>query len=171
MPDTSVDSRQFRDVMGRFATGVTTITVAVDQQRRGMTANAVASLSLHPPLLLVCVDRNSSMHAIFEVAEAFAVNVLAADQRAVSDFFAGRSGVRDTTDPMGGHPYHHGPLGSPILDGALAWVECRVSERYAGGDHTIIVGRVESMELTREDAEPLLFYSGRYRSIDGEIAI
>ena len=171
MPEISIDSRQFRVVMGRFATGVTTITVAVDQQRRGMTANAVASLSLHPPLLLVCVDRNSSMHGIFEVAEAFAVNVLAADQRAVSEFFAGRSGVRGATDPMGGYPYHHGPLGSPILDGTLAWVECRVSERYAGGDHTIIVGRVESMEVTRPDAGPLLFYSGRYRFIDGEIEI
>ena len=171
MPETSIDSRQFRDVMGRFATGVTTITVAMGHQRRGMTANAVASLSLHPPLLLVCVDRSSSMHRLLEVANGFGVSVLASDRRTASDFFAGRSGVRDATDPMGGHPYHHGPLGSPILDGSLAWVECRVSERYAGGDHTIIVGRVESMDVTRADAEPLLFYSGRYRSIDGEIEI
>lgn len=166
MPDASIDSRLFRDVMGRFATGVTAVTVALDGRRRGMTANAVTSLSLHPALVLVCVDRNSAMHSLFEVAEAFAVNILAQDQRAAAEFFAR---LKDASDPMGGYAYRNGALGSPILEEALAWVECRVSERYVGGDHTIIVGRVEAMAITRPEAGPLLFYAGGYHSIGGSI--
>ena len=165
MPEPSIDSRQFRDVMGRFATGVTVVTVAVDHQRRGMTANAVASLSLHPPLLLVCVDRNSSIYPLMEVAGAFAVNILAAGQRPIAEFFASGFGE----DPMGGYLYRDGALGSPLLAGALAWVECRVSERYSGGDHTIVVGRVDSLAAASAGVSPLIFYSGSYRAIDGAV--
>ena len=166
MPDAPIDSRVFRDVMGRFATGVTAVTVALDGRRRGMTANSVASLSLHPPLLLVCIDHSSAMHSLFEVAEAFAVNILAEDQHGPAEFFAR---LKDASDPMGGYANHPGALGSPILDQALAWLECRVSERYAGGDHTIIVGRVESMAITRPEVGPLLFYAGGYRAIGGAV--
>ena len=109
MQDQLIDSREFRNVMGRFATGVTVVTVRVGDQRRGMTANAVTSLSLHPPMLLVCVDRNATMHPLFEVADTFAVNILAADQKSMSDFFARHS---DASAVLGGFPYRDGAFGA-----------------------------------------------------------
>ncbi len=127
------DPRLFRDVMGRFATGVTVLTLNVDNELRGMTANAVTSLSLEPMLLLACVDRKSSTHAMFEQADAFGVNILEAGQRPLSELFA-RHGT--PPEPMGGAAYRLGVLDVPVLDGALAYAECRVRERYEGGDHT-----------------------------------
>ena len=164
MQDHLTDSREFRNVMGRFATGVTVVTVKMGSERRGMTANAVTSLSLHPPMLLVCVDRNASMHPLFEVAESFAVNILAADQKAMADFFARHS---DASAILGGFPYHDGVTVSPLLDDALATVECRISERYDGGDHMIVLGHVEAIHNARPDDEPLLFFGGKYRAIAG----
>lgn len=164
--ETSIDSREFRNTMGLFATGVTVVTARVSHERRGMTANSLTSVSLHPPLLLVCVDQSASMHPILEVAETFAVNILAADQRAVSDVFA-RRGHNDAE--MNGVAYHDAPGGSPVLDGVLAWAECRIEERYSGGDHTILVGRVESIAVERPDAAPLLFFSGSYRALGDSI--
>ena len=166
MPDEIVDSREFRNVMGRFATGVTIVTVKVGDERRGMTANAVTSLSLHPPMLLVCVDKSASMHPFFEVADVFAVNILAADQRQMSDFFARHS---DASGELGGFPYTDGATGVPIMDGALATVECHVAERYAGGDHLIVLGRVAALHNARPDADPLLFFGGQYRAIAGPV--
>ena len=167
MTDTSIDSRGLRNTMGLFATGVTVVTAQYGQQRRRMTANSFTSVSLHPPLLLICVDHSASMHPVLEVAEAFAVNILAADQRAASDAFA-RHGESDTV--MNGIPFHDGPAGSPILDGVLGWAECRVEERYAGGDHTIIVGRVESIAIERPSVDPLVYFAGGYRGLGAPIA-
>lgn len=167
MTEPSIDSREFRNTVGRFATGVTVITAQVHHLRRGMTANSFTSVSLHPPLVLVCVDRSASMHPLLEVADAFAVNILAADQRAVSDVFARRG---DREEVMNDVPFRDGVLGSPILDGVLAWAECRVEERYAGGDHTIVVGRVQSMQIERSEADPLLYYAGGYRTLGGPLA-
>lgn len=166
MSDTSIDSREFRNTVGLFATGVTVVTARVSQQRRGMTANSFTSVSLHPPLLLVCVDHGASMHPVLEVAEAFAINILAADQQPISDAFA-RHG--ENTAVMNGVPFRDGPLGSPLLEGALAWAECRVEARYAAGDHTIVVGRVESIAVERPGGAPLLFFSGRYRALGSAI--
>lgn len=166
MSDVSIDSREFRSTMGLFATGVTVVTARVGQQVRGMTANSFTSVSLHPPLLLICVDRSASMHPLLEVADAFVVNILAADQRPVSDAFARRG---DHDDAMGGMPYRAGALGAPILDGVLAWAECRVEARHAAGDHTIIVGRVEGLSVERPGVDPLLFFSGGYRALGGAI--
>jgi flavin reductase (DIM6/NTAB) family NADH-FMN oxidoreductase RutF len=162
MTDGDVDSREFRDLMGRFATGVTVLTLRSHGAVRGMTANAVSSLSLHPPLLLVCIDQNASSHPLFETADAFAVNILAEDQREASDFFASSG---EKPEPLGDFPHHDGPLGSPILDEAVAWVECEVSERHAGGDHTIVIGRVAQMEIARPEAAPLLFFGGKYHRL------
>ena len=166
MADASIDSRAFRNTMGLFATGVTVVTTQVGHQRRGVTANSFTSVSLHPPLLLICVDRNSSMLPLLEVADAFAVNILGADQRSVSDTFA-RHGESEAV--MMGAPFHDGELGSPILEGVLGWVECRLEERYAAGDHTIVVGRVESMAIERAGADPLLYFTGGYRALGGPI--
>jgi flavin reductase (DIM6/NTAB) family NADH-FMN oxidoreductase RutF len=166
MSEASLDSREFRNTMGLFATGVTVVTARVGHQRRGMTANSFTSVSLHPPLLLICVDHSASMHPVLEVAEAFAVNILAGDQRAASDAFA-RHGEGEAV--MNGVPFHDGPLGSPVLEDVLGWAECRVQERYAGGDHTIIVGRVEAIAIERPGVDPLLYFAGGYRSIGGPV--
>lgn len=157
-----IDSREFRNWGGHFATGVTVLTVQVGNAVRGMTANAFCSLSLHPPLVLVCIQHGVSMHPFFEVAESFGVNVLADDQKPLSDLFAQHG---EHAEPMSGASYRVGNLGAPILDGVLGWAECRVVERYAGGDHMIVVGQVEEMATERPDASPLLFYAGKYRTV------
>jgi 3-hydroxy-9,10-secoandrosta-1,3,5(10)-triene-9,17-dione monooxygenase reductase component len=160
--DTEIDSRRFRDVMGRFATGVTVVTVAHEGVIRGMTANAFSSVSADPAMLLICIDQHSSMYPIFQVAEAFGVNILTEEQEQVSRSFAQRGEKRQE---MGGYPYRFGRLGAPILDGVLAWSECRVEHRYRGGDHIIVVGRVEDMAIERPDAAPLLFFGGQYHAL------
>ena len=157
-----IDSREFRNWSGHFATGVTVLTVQVGNTVRGMTANAFSSLSLHPPLILVCIQHGASMHPMFEVAEAFGVNILAADQKSFSALFAQHG---EHAAPMGGVPYRIGALGVPILEGVMGWAQCRVEARYAGGDHMIVVGRVEEMAAERPEAAPLLFYAGQYRTV------
>jgi len=163
MPD-AADARHFRDVIGRFATGVTVLTVAHNGEARGMTANAFTSVSLVPPLLLVCVGRQASLYPMFESTTTFAVNILTDDQQEISRYFAATGEKRET---MGGDPYRAGRLGSPILDGVLAWAECRIEHRYAGGDHVIIVGHVDQLALEIPEAAPLVFYGGEYRSLLG----
>jgi flavin reductase (DIM6/NTAB) family NADH-FMN oxidoreductase RutF len=158
----AVDSRLFRDVMGSFASGVTVVTLNVDGAPRGMTANAFLSLSLDPPLVIVCVQEAGSMHSLFEAAEAFGVNVLAADQRSISDLFA-KHGIPD--EPMGGFEYRVGDLGVPLLGGVLGYAECRIVDRLAGGDHMIVIGEARNVAFDREDVDPMLFYRGSYREI------
>ncbi len=163
MPDeTEFNSRRFRDVLGHFATGVTVVTINNDGDLRGMTANAVSSLSLDPPLLLVCVQKDASIYEHFDRAEVFAMNVLGSDQEDISNLFASHGGPEE---PLGGLPYHAGPLGSPILEGIVASAECRITGRYDGGDHTIVIGEAASVSLDGADTEPLLFYRGGYRRL------
>lgn len=161
----AIDTREFRNAMGTFATGVTVVSVKYDDIVRGMTANAFLSLSLRPAMLLICVDENASMYPIFQVAEAFSVAILAEDQREVSETFAARG---EKKEAMGGLPYRDGPLGSPILEGVLAWAECRVEARHSGGDHLIVVGRVHDFAVERPEAKPLLFFRGKYHEL-GEV--
>lgn len=156
----AIDQRQYRDVIGRFATGVTVVTFQSDEATRGMTANAVSSLSLDPTLLIVCVEKKASVHAQLEQADAFAVNILAEEQIDIAKAFA-RHGV----EGMQGVPYTIGVTGAPIIDGVLAWFECDIHERLNGGDHTIFVGRVVELSLERPDADPLLFFGGAYHAI------
>ncbi len=163
-PPAEVSAADFRHAMGHFATGVTIVTsIGVDGEPVGTTANAVTSLSLDPPLLLVCFDRSSfTLQAVREHG-AFVVNVLGAPQRHLSANFA-RRGLAATWDDV---RHHAGPTGSPRLDGVLAALECTVHERLPGGDHEIIVGRVREVE-TNANAAPLLFWRGGYGSLLGE---
>ena len=162
-----VDARLYRDAIGRFATGVTVVTVDDGREPRGMTANAVTSVSLDPVLLLVCVAKSARSHEALAAARSFAVNVLAADQREISDYFARSSADAET--PMGGWPYRSGATGAPILEGALTWFDCRVWEWLPGGDHSIVVGEVVDLALERPDDEPLLFHAGSYRRLGGPL--
>jgi flavin reductase (DIM6/NTAB) family NADH-FMN oxidoreductase RutF len=150
---------EYRRLIGCFATGVTVITMAQGREVRGMTANAVTSVSLEPLLLLVCVDKSTITHQFMEESQAFAVNILAEDQEQVSRALA----TRDSEDArrLIGYTYHPGETGSPILDECLAYVECQVTEVLPGGDHSIFIGRVVGGGVQRE-ASPLIFYRGKY---------
>ncbi|HEX4831138.1 MAG TPA: flavin reductase family protein [Trebonia sp.] len=155
---------ELRHAMGHFATGVTVVTsVDADGEPVGTTANAVTSLSLDPPLVLVCFDLASATLKAIEGHGAFAVNVLADRQRQLSANFA-RRGLAATWDGVLHH--RHGPTGSPRLEGVLAAVECTVEHSLPGGDHVIIVGRVQHVEAGGQGT-PLLFWRGDYASLEG----
>jgi flavin reductase (DIM6/NTAB) family NADH-FMN oxidoreductase RutF len=157
-----VSAEEFRQAMGQFATGVTVVT-SVDTEGGpvGTTANAVTSLSLDPPLILVCFDHSSlTLRAIRDHA-AFVVNVLAAPQRHLSANFA-RRGFAAAWD---GVRHRHGPTGSPRLEDVLAVLECTVEHTVPGGDHEIIIGRVRHVEITGNGRAPLLFFRGGYAAL------
>jgi flavin reductase (DIM6/NTAB) family NADH-FMN oxidoreductase RutF len=145
--------------LGRFATGVTVLTVVTPEGRQlGMTANSLASVSLHPPLVSVCVDREAKMHdAILGVRE-FVVNILTSHQEALARRFADEH--EDRFDGVG---YHLSPEGLVLLDGALAHIECQREAQHPGGDHTIVVGRV--IGGATADGRPLLYYRGGYAAL------
>jgi flavin reductase (DIM6/NTAB) family NADH-FMN oxidoreductase RutF len=154
-----IDPSQFRQLLGRFATGVTILTVATPEGRPlGMTANSLASVSLHPPLVSVCVDREAEMHDAILSAPQFVVNVLASPQEALARRFSDKH--EDRFDGIG---YRLSPDGLILLDGALAHVECDRYAQYPGGDHTIVVGRVTGG--TTGDGRPLLYYRGGYAAL------
>ena len=148
----------FRRVLGNFATGVTVITT-LDAERRpaGLTANAFSAVSLTPPLVLVCVDRTSDTHDLIARAGAFAVNVLAADQEAIARRFAEDERARR----FEGIEWRSGSTGAPVLEHALAWLDCELHATADGGDHTIYIGRVRTADA--REGEPLLFVRGAYR--------
>jgi flavin reductase (DIM6/NTAB) family NADH-FMN oxidoreductase RutF len=158
---------EYRETLGTFATGVTVVSAALDDVLHGMTANAFASVSLDPPLVLVCVDQRAWCHDLLAGAKAFAVTVLAADQERESVWFASsrRPSGREQFDPVEWWP---APVtGSPVLTGGIAWLDCRLYETHDGGDHSIFLGEVVDLGIQRE-AEPLLFYDGAYRRIAPE---
>ena len=156
----AIEKSELRRVMGHFATGVTIITTfAPDGKLHGLTANAISSLSLTPPLLLICVDKKSESYPCFEQSKAFTVNVLADDQEDLSRRFA----VSGAPNKFEGVSYRLGANQAPILNGAVAYIECKVVAAHEGGDHTIYIGEVEQAE-TRE-GKPLLFYRGGYRAL------
>ncbi len=161
-----VSAAAFRDAMGHFATGVTVVTSVGDEgEPVGTTANAVTSLSLDPPLVLVCFDLGSSTLRAIRRHGAFAVNVLGHRQHQLSANFA-RRGLAAAWD---GVRHRRGPTGSPRLDGVLAVVECTVEHSLPGGDHEIVVGRVRHVETSGDGVEPLVFWRGSYASLEGQI--
>jgi len=153
----------FRRAMSHFATGVTIIT-AWDAERRptGLTASSFTSVSLHPPLILVCVSQKAQSYPAIKSAGQFAVNILCTGQEAVSRRFA-TAPTASGDEKFVGLGYRPGAFGLPILDEALAAIECTVVQAHAAGDHTIFVAQVEAADC-REDAgrEPLLYFRGKY---------
>ena len=150
----------FRKVAGCFATGVTVVTT---QDREGvpygLTVNSFTSVSLDPPLVLVCLDNGLTGLDIFLESRRFAVNILTKDQQDVSNHFASRG-----TDRSQG-PYAPGETGVPVVTGSMAWFECETVHEYAGGDHVILLAEVKAARLGDPETAPLLFYRGRYRDI------
>jgi flavin reductase (DIM6/NTAB) family NADH-FMN oxidoreductase RutF len=158
-----VSQEEFRRALGGFATGVTVITVARGaDQVHGMTANAFCSVSLEPPLVLVCVDHASDTHPLLLAAPRFGVNVLREDQREVARFFAGAEKNPREAERLGIR-YRFTSRGTPLLDSALAQLDCAVAARHEAGDHTIFVGQVE--EAVATPAAPLLFFAGDYHAL------
>ncbi|HEY1918955.1 MAG TPA: flavin reductase family protein [Streptosporangiaceae bacterium] len=156
----AISANDFRHAMGHFATGVTVVTsVGAAGEPVGTTANAVSSLSLDPPLVLVCFDRSSVTLQAVRSHGAFAVNVLAAPQRHLSANFA-RRGLAAAWDEVRHH--RRGPTGSPRIEGVLAALECTVEHYLPGGDHEIVVGRVHEVEVSDADQAPLVFWRGGY---------
>jgi len=156
-----VDGKEFRRLLGHFAAGVTIITTkSGDDEPYGLTATAFSSVSLEPPLVLVCVDKKSETHPHFGVSGVYGVNFLTSEQVNLSNRFAKSGG-----DKFEGVEWTPGSIGVPLLAGALAHLECRISDTVDAGDHTIFIGRVEAGSVNEGD--PLLHFNGAYRSIGG----
>lgn len=154
-----IDKDLFRAVLGRFASGVTIVTTTdADGRDQGMTVSAFSSLSLNPPLILVCLDHSASVWPAFSTAGHFAINILSASQEALSRRFASKEG--DRFDGVG---FTRAASGVALLDDTLASIECSVTTRVTQGDHAILIGNVESG--TTRDLQPLLYYRGGYASL------
>jgi 3-hydroxy-9,10-secoandrosta-1,3,5(10)-triene-9,17-dione monooxygenase reductase component len=153
----AVDPAHFRSVMGNFATGVTVVTAAGRAGPVGMTANAVASLSLEPLLLLVAFDNTARTLQVVRDTERFGVNVLARGQQDLARLFASKA---PEAAKFAGVP-HEVHDGIPVIEGVLAWVGCRLERLVDGGDHTIGIGAVESAEAG-DDGTPLIWFRGEY---------
>ena len=154
-----IDPDTFRAVLGRFASGVTVVTTRDAAGRdHGITASAFSSLSLTPPLVLICIDRSASVHPVLREARHFVVNMLSSTQEALSRRFAGHDPNR-----FDGVGYQRGSTGVAVLDDVLAYVECRMARHYDEGDHTIFIGEVEAADTG--SARPLLYCRGGYATV------
>jgi len=152
-----------RDLMARFATGVSVVAARHGPLLAGMTANAIASISVDPPLMMASIARKAETHGAIIGSHAFAVSVLADDQQALAECFA-RPTTADKLTGFCGAAWHEAESGSPILEGAIAYFDCRLSARHDGGDHTIFIGEIVAAGY-REDAEPLLWYASAYHRL------
>jgi flavin reductase (DIM6/NTAB) family NADH-FMN oxidoreductase RutF len=164
----SLSPAEFRKAMGCFATGVTIITLDLEGEVHGMTANAFASVSLEPPLLLVCVDQSARTHAHMHAKKRFGINILAERQRVISEYYARPVHIHGSAEEEAGARFDRTAHGTPVLQGALAYLECQLQSAREAGDHTIFIAEVE--EVVVRDGEPLLFFRSRYRKIGEEVA-
>jgi len=155
----SIESAEFRRVLGHFASGVTVITTQHQGQLHGTTVSSFCSLSLDPPQILVCLDRQATIHDLISASEIFGVNVLAEHGETTSRHFA-----RRLSDKFSGISYRLGQLGVPLLEDALATLECRVVACHPGGDHSIFIGEVVSISA-HQHAYPLLFFRSKYNRL------
>jgi flavin reductase (DIM6/NTAB) family NADH-FMN oxidoreductase RutF len=160
----SANQEQFRRAMASFATGVTLVTVDDNGQVHGMTANAFTSVSLDPLLVLVCVDHKAQTHAHLHTRKRFGINVLAEEQRAISEHYAKPDRERAQLPWARFDQTIHG---TPVLHGALAYLECRLKEARDAGDHTIFIAEVEDVVV--RSGRPLVFFQSGYRAIGPEL--
>jgi len=155
----TLDLQGLRNVLGHFATGVTVVTTKDRAGNpHGLTANSFTSLSLDPPLVLVCIDKRVQCYFCFEESRVFAINVLSENQEEVSRRFATKG-----IDKFEGIKWHMGKNDIPLLDGTMGYIECRVVNHYQGGDHTIYIGEVLGAAASGD--RPLIFFKGKYHRL------
>ena len=155
-----ISKEEFRAALSRFPSGVTVVTTKdADGNLHGITVSAFASVSLEPPMVLVCVDKTAGSHDALAESGAFVVNILAEEHESHSDKFAA-----PISDKFDGISYRDGIAESPILENALVALECRLAHAHEGGDHTIFVGEVERAEI--KDGTPLVYWYGDYRKLE-----
>jgi flavin reductase (DIM6/NTAB) family NADH-FMN oxidoreductase RutF len=151
-----VNPDEFRNALSRFASGVTVVTTRDNAGRfHGITVSAFSSVSLEPPLILICIEKATASHQAFHESGIFVVNVLSSEQREVSEHFASPA-----ADKFEGAEHTIGSLDLPVLAGCVATLECRVKNTFDGGDHTIMLASVESTSV--EDGDPLVYFRGTY---------
>jgi flavin reductase (DIM6/NTAB) family NADH-FMN oxidoreductase RutF len=160
---TEPSSDVYRLAVGRLATGVTIVTSRLGDVDHAMTANAVASVSLEPLLLLVCVEREARFHDAIVETGLWGVSILPSTARATADWLATRG--RPLHDQLDRIPTHRGSTGVALLDQSLSTLECESVDAYAGGDHTIVLGRVLTVEISDRPGDALVYYRGRYDSL------
>ena len=159
----TIDPATFRSVLGRFASGVTVVTVRDSQlYDHGMTVSAFCSLSLEPPLVLICIEKSASLHGVIATGDGaarFAINILESKQEEVARRFA-----EEHANRFEGVGFTRGVTGAPILEDCLAVIECEVQSRHPAGDHTIVIGTV--IGSATSEGSPLLYYRGGYATLE-----
>jgi len=160
--DPAIDPQRFREVLGHLPTGVTVVTAHHARGPVAMSANSVTSVSLEPPLILFCPAKTSSTWPAIRESGRFCVNVFAAHHEEISRRFAARG-----VDRFAGVAWHERPAG-PALDDAVAWIECTIEAEHEAGDHLIVVGAVDSLDVRAGSTDPLVFFRGRYGSFSAK---
>lgn len=160
-----VDADSFRQVLGNFATGVTVVTFPSDPLH-GLTANAFSSVSLDPPLILVCVDHGTDSYELLTEGgiDSFCVNILSEGQQHLGEFFANMTELDE--DPFEADPTTTAETGAPVFEESVAYIDCEVWDDFPAGDHTIYVGEVQSADVLNEEAPGLTFFRGRWGSLE-----
>jgi len=159
-PESAARARQFRDVLGLFASGVTVVTSMADGAPVGMTCQSFTSVSLAPPLVMFSPARTSRAWPLMQRAGYFCVNILAADQSDISNAMATKG-----TDKYDGIGWRPASTGAPLLDGVLGYVDCTVQSVHEAGDHYVVLGRVKELGFVDDDRKPLLYYRGGYDTV------
>ena len=155
-----INEERFRDVLRNWASGVTVVTTRAGDKIHGMTVSAFSSVSAYPPLVLVCANQSSTTHGVIEQGGVFTVNILAAHQADISNVFASPENEDTRLQSVS---WSVGETGAPLIDEALACLECTVTSAHQEGSHTIYVGQVEAVHTS--NAEPLIYYQGSYRAL------
>jgi len=163
----SASQQEFRQAMALFATGVTVITVEFEGQIEGMTANAFTSVSLDPLLVLICVNQAARTHAHLHARRRFGINVLSEQQKEISEHYANPDRDAALTEQETGARFDRTRHGTPVLHGALAYLECRLRSAQDAGDHTIFIAEVEDVVV--RGGKPLVYFQSEYRSVGPEV--
>ena len=161
----TVSPEELRSVLRQWASGVTVVTSGLDGALHGMTVSSFSSVSLEPPLISVNIERRTRTFSLMTEAGAFAVSILANDQQDLAQHFGG--GIPDNEERLKGLSYQLGPLGSPLLEGCLASMECRVQGALPAGTHSVFVGEVTSWNI-QHGKLPLVYWQRDYQDLEGE---
>ena len=162
----AVDSQSMREILRYWTSGVTVVTSQFGDQRGGVTVSAFTSLSVDPPQIIVCLNKNVSSLPLVQNSGFFVVNFLSYDQAHISDIFGGRVPLNEGADRFNGLELTTGVTGAPIISDAVGYLECRIKEQFFGDTHWIIIGEVLATAVMRDSPQPLVYYNRKYRGLD-----